>query len=203
MAKSKNHTAHNQSHKNHRNGIKKSRRPRKMSMEGMNKKFVRNQLPRHPLRRRRNRPSNLLLRLRRRRRQQNWPRPRLRRPRQQLRLPNRHFRQRQSTRLQFHRNDPTRVQSRSHHHPPQGRPHQTQQQLHHRHMSTTKAFAKKGLRCSPEEKEKRLSQQKEAQKKMEEKKAHEKAQRLKELQEEKERAALKKAKSKKEVKDDE
>eukprot|EP00913_Durusdinium_trenchii_P024765 g23246.t1 len=28
---------------NHRNGIKKTRRPRKMSMEGMNCRFVRNQ----------------------------------------------------------------------------------------------------------------------------------------------------------------
>ena len=44
MAKSKNHTNHNQIYKNHRNGIKKTRRPRKMSMQGMNCKFVRNQL---------------------------------------------------------------------------------------------------------------------------------------------------------------
>eukprot|EP00913_Durusdinium_trenchii_P031802 g29786.t1 len=43
MAKSKNHTGHNQIYKNHRNGIKKTRRPRKMSMEGMNCRFVRNQ----------------------------------------------------------------------------------------------------------------------------------------------------------------
>jgi len=43
MAKSKNHTAHNQVYKNHRNGIKKTRRPRKMSMQGMNCKFIRNQ----------------------------------------------------------------------------------------------------------------------------------------------------------------
>ena len=43
MAKSKNHTGHNQIYKNHRNGIKKQRRPRKMSMEGMNCRFVRNQ----------------------------------------------------------------------------------------------------------------------------------------------------------------
>jgi hypothetical protein len=42
MAKSKNHTNHNQIYKNHRNGIKKTRRPRKMSMNGMNCKFVRN-----------------------------------------------------------------------------------------------------------------------------------------------------------------
>eukprot|EP00441_Pelagodinium_beii_P042250 CAMPEP_0197646384 /NCGR_PEP_ID=MMETSP1338-20131121/23071_1 /TAXON_ID=43686 ORGANISM="Pelagodinium beii, Strain RCC1491" /NCGR_SAMPLE_ID=MMETSP1338 /ASSEMBLY_ACC=CAM_ASM_000754 /LENGTH=84 /DNA_ID=CAMNT_0043220011 /DNA_START=59 /DNA_END=310 /DNA_ORIENTATION=- len=43
MAKSKNHTGHNQIYKNHRNGIKKTRRPRKMSMSGMNCRFVRNQ----------------------------------------------------------------------------------------------------------------------------------------------------------------
>ncbi len=43
MAKSKNHTNHNQIYKNHRNGIKKTRRPRKMSMQGMNCRFVRNQ----------------------------------------------------------------------------------------------------------------------------------------------------------------
>jgi len=43
MAKSKNHTGHNQIYKNHRNGIKKTRRPRKMSMRGMNCRFVRNQ----------------------------------------------------------------------------------------------------------------------------------------------------------------
>merc|ERR1712224_354937 len=43
MAKSKNHTNHNQIYKNHRNGIKKTRRPKKMSMKGMNCRFVRNQ----------------------------------------------------------------------------------------------------------------------------------------------------------------
>merc|ERR1711948_201781 len=43
MAKAKNHTGHNQIYKNHRNGIKKTRRPKKMSMQGMNCKFVRNQ----------------------------------------------------------------------------------------------------------------------------------------------------------------
>merc|ERR1712187_966277 len=43
MAKSKNHTGHNQVYKNHRNGIKKTRRSKKMSMRGMNCKFVRNQ----------------------------------------------------------------------------------------------------------------------------------------------------------------
>mmetsp|Transcript_117591 Transcript_117591/g.339938 ORF Transcript_117591/g.339938 Transcript_117591/m.339938 type:complete len:114 (-) Transcript_117591:71-412(-) len=98
MAKSKNHTGHNQSYKNHRNGIKKTRRPKKMSMSGMNCKFVRNQ-----------------------------------------------------------------------------------------------AYAKKGMRCTPEEKEERLKAQKEAQKKMEEKKATEKAQRLKELEEMKEAEKLKAA----------
>merc|ERR1712107_347111 len=43
MAKSKNHTGHNQIYKNHRNGIKKTRRPRKIPMQGMNCRFVRNQ----------------------------------------------------------------------------------------------------------------------------------------------------------------
>merc|ERR1712190_54675 len=43
MAKSKNHTGHNKAYKNHRNGIKRKRRPKKMSMQGMNCKFVRNQ----------------------------------------------------------------------------------------------------------------------------------------------------------------
>merc|ERR1711957_816191 len=43
MAKSKNHTGHNQVYKNHRNGIKKTRRPRKQTTEGMNCKFIRNQ----------------------------------------------------------------------------------------------------------------------------------------------------------------
>merc|ERR1712151_1132963 len=104
MAKSKNHTGHNQNYKNHRNGIKKTRRPKKMSMQGMNCKFVRNQ-----------------------------------------------------------------------------------------------AYAKRGMKCTPEEKEQRLKAQKEAQKRMEEKKAKEKADRLRELEEEKERAALKAAKSKKAV----
>merc|ERR1719221_700854 len=42
-AKSKNHTNNNQNYKNHRNGIKKTRRPKKMSCKGMNTKFVRNQ----------------------------------------------------------------------------------------------------------------------------------------------------------------
>merc|ERR1712085_210691 len=43
MAKSKNHTGHNQNYKNHRNGIKKTRPSKTMSMRGMNCKFVRNQ----------------------------------------------------------------------------------------------------------------------------------------------------------------
>merc|ERR1719502_1185711 len=102
MAKSKNHTGHNQIYKNHRNGIKKTRRPRKMSMQGMNCRFVRNQ-----------------------------------------------------------------------------------------------AFAKRGMKCTPEEKEERLQAQKEAQKRMEDKKSQERENRLKELADEKEKAMLKAAKSKK------
>eukprot|EP00435_Cladocopium_sp_Y103_P020625 s126_g5.t1 len=43
LARARNHTGHNQIYKNHRNGIKKTRRPRKMSMAGMNCRFVRNQ----------------------------------------------------------------------------------------------------------------------------------------------------------------
>merc|ERR1711924_386909 len=100
MAKSKNH--HNQIYKNHRNGIKRTRCPRKMSMSGMNCKFVRNQ-----------------------------------------------------------------------------------------------AFAKRGMKCTAEEKEERLKAQKEAQKRMEEKKQQDKEKRLKELADEKEKAMLKAAKSKK------
>mmetsp|Transcript_66213 Transcript_66213/g.132874 ORF Transcript_66213/g.132874 Transcript_66213/m.132874 type:complete len:103 (+) Transcript_66213:71-379(+) len=98
MDKSKNHTGHNQIYKNHRNGIKKVRRQRKMSMQGMNCRFVRNQ-----------------------------------------------------------------------------------------------AFAKRGMKCTAEEKEERLQAQKEAQKKLEEKKARMKEQRIKELHEEKEKAELKAA----------
>mmetsp|Transcript_66210 Transcript_66210/g.132867 ORF Transcript_66210/g.132867 Transcript_66210/m.132867 type:complete len:103 (+) Transcript_66210:71-379(+) len=101
MAKSKNHTGHNQIYKNHRNGIKKVRRQRKMSMQGMNCRFVRNQ-----------------------------------------------------------------------------------------------AFAKRGMKCTAEEKEERLQAQKEAQKKLEEKKAKQKDQRIKELQEEKEKAEMAAAKKK-------
>ncbi|XP_022849020.1 60S ribosomal protein L29-2-like [Olea europaea var. sylvestris] len=43
MAKSKNHTAHNQSHKAHKNGIKKPKRQRHTSTKGMDPKFLRNQ----------------------------------------------------------------------------------------------------------------------------------------------------------------
>jgi large subunit ribosomal protein L29e len=43
MAKSKNHTTHNQGHKNHRNGIKRPKRQRYTSTKGMDKKFLRNQ----------------------------------------------------------------------------------------------------------------------------------------------------------------
>ncbi|GAB2294291.1 hypothetical protein Dimus_028501 [Dionaea muscipula] len=43
MAKSKNHTAHNQSYKAHRNGIKKPRKHRRQSTKGMDPKFLRNQ----------------------------------------------------------------------------------------------------------------------------------------------------------------
>jgi len=43
MAKSKNHTAHNQTHKAHRNGIKKPPRNRYSSTKGMDPKFVKNQ----------------------------------------------------------------------------------------------------------------------------------------------------------------
>ncbi|XP_020087100.1 60S ribosomal protein L29-1-like [Ananas comosus] len=43
MAKSKNHTAHNQSYKAHKNGIKKPKRHRQTSTKGMDPKFLRNQ----------------------------------------------------------------------------------------------------------------------------------------------------------------
>ncbi|ABO98642.1 Ribosomal protein L29, component of cytosolic 80S ribosome and 60S large subunit [Ostreococcus lucimarinus CCE9901] len=43
MAKSTNHTAHNQSYKNHRNGIKKPKRVGKPSTKGMDPKFLKNQ----------------------------------------------------------------------------------------------------------------------------------------------------------------
>ena len=42
MAKSKNHTAHNQTRKNHRTGIKKPSTRRHMSMKGCDPKFLRN-----------------------------------------------------------------------------------------------------------------------------------------------------------------
>ena len=42
MAKSKNHTAHNQSNKAHRNGIKRPKKHRYISTKGMDKKFLRN-----------------------------------------------------------------------------------------------------------------------------------------------------------------
>jgi large subunit ribosomal protein L29e len=43
MAKSKNHTNHNQNKKAHRNGIKKAPKFRKMSTKGMCPRFLRNQ----------------------------------------------------------------------------------------------------------------------------------------------------------------
>eukprot|EP00884_Botryococcus_braunii_P015558 jgi/Botrbrau1/2686/Bobra.0203s0029.1 len=43
MAKSKNHTAHNQSYKWHRNGIKKPKVHKFKSRKGMDPKFLRNQ----------------------------------------------------------------------------------------------------------------------------------------------------------------
>ncbi|XP_019249039.1 PREDICTED: 60S ribosomal protein L29-2-like [Nicotiana attenuata] len=43
MAKSKNHTAHNQSYKAYRNGIKKPRKHRHSSTKGMDPKFLRSQ----------------------------------------------------------------------------------------------------------------------------------------------------------------
>ncbi|XP_064483540.1 uncharacterized protein LOC135396481 [Ornithodoros turicata] len=42
MAKTKNHTNHNQNRKDHRNGIKRPRRNLKLSMRGMDPKFVKN-----------------------------------------------------------------------------------------------------------------------------------------------------------------
>lgn len=42
MAKSKNHSSHNQGHKNHRNGIKKPQRNRYESLKAVNSKFLRN-----------------------------------------------------------------------------------------------------------------------------------------------------------------
>ena len=43
MAKSKNHTAHNQTYKAHRNGIKKLNQHKHNSRKGMDPKFLRNQ----------------------------------------------------------------------------------------------------------------------------------------------------------------
>jgi len=43
MAKSKNHTNHNQGHKNHRNGIKRPKDHKYKSLKGMDPKFLRNQ----------------------------------------------------------------------------------------------------------------------------------------------------------------
>lgn len=42
MAKSKNHTAHNQTYKSHRNGITRVARRRYTSLKGVDAKFVRN-----------------------------------------------------------------------------------------------------------------------------------------------------------------
>jgi large subunit ribosomal protein L29e len=42
MAKHKNHTNHNQSRKNHRNGIKRPKSQRYMSLRGVDPKFLRN-----------------------------------------------------------------------------------------------------------------------------------------------------------------
>lgn len=42
MAKSKNHTAHNQTRKAHRNGIKKPKSNRYPSLKGVDPKFMRN-----------------------------------------------------------------------------------------------------------------------------------------------------------------
>ncbi len=42
MAKSKNHTAHNQTYKAHRNGIKRPQKQRFRSLKGVDSKFVRN-----------------------------------------------------------------------------------------------------------------------------------------------------------------
>jgi len=42
MAKSKNHTAHNQSRKDHRNGLRKPSAKRHMNMKGCDPKFLKN-----------------------------------------------------------------------------------------------------------------------------------------------------------------
>merc|ERR1719310_2526936 len=94
MAKSKNHTNINQNKKAHKNGIKRSRRPKQMSFKGVDSKFLRNQ-----------------------------------------------------------------------------------------------RFAKKGVQCSPEEKEERMKMQKEAQARMEEQRKQQHAKRLQELEEKKQQHA--------------
>jgi len=43
MAKSKNHTTHHQSRKNHRNGIKRPQTHKYRPLKGMDPKFLRNQ----------------------------------------------------------------------------------------------------------------------------------------------------------------
>lgn len=42
MAKSKNHSTHNQNHKNHRNGIKRPQRNKYASLTAVNAKYLRN-----------------------------------------------------------------------------------------------------------------------------------------------------------------
>ncbi|KAH9415230.1 ribosomal protein L29 [Dermatophagoides pteronyssinus] len=42
MAKSKNHTNHNQNRKDHRNGIHRPKKMRKQSMKGVDQKLLRN-----------------------------------------------------------------------------------------------------------------------------------------------------------------
>lgn len=42
MAKSKNHTTHNQGHKNHKNGIKRPKKTTYQSLKGVNCKYLRN-----------------------------------------------------------------------------------------------------------------------------------------------------------------
>lgn len=42
MAKSKNHSTHNQGHKNHRNGISRPKRNRYESLKAVNTKFLKN-----------------------------------------------------------------------------------------------------------------------------------------------------------------
>uniref|UniRef100_A0A0N5CDF6 60S ribosomal protein L29 n=1 Tax=Strongyloides papillosus TaxID=174720 RepID=A0A0N5CDF6_STREA len=42
MAKSKNHTSHNQNRKDHRNGIKKPLKQRYISMKGVDPKYLKN-----------------------------------------------------------------------------------------------------------------------------------------------------------------